>query len=380
MRRRRAAVVQTAAVVVAVGLGLLVPHLDVGFRIPGSRAVEMLIAVAAGTVTFIGLVFSLLFLVVQFSATTFTPRLHLFRDAPVVWRSFALYTAVVVYSFTASLVIGRSETTPGLVPIVAFTGVLASLVVYRRLQMTAFRSIQLASALSEISARAHTIFDWLYPAWEEGDRLPGAGADSAAEHEGLVVWNGRFVTVQAIDVRRVLAVAERERATVRFTVGVGETIYDGTPLASVRPAPSDRLRSAVLGAVTVGEERTFEQDPAFPLRLLSDIALRALSPAVNDPTTAIQALDAMDDLLRALVGRNLDVGEVAAADGTVRVVLSLPSWSDFLDVALDDLVALDSRSPSVSGRLSRLLQGLAASASPEKLTTIESRRRSLEVA
>ena len=74
----------------------------------------MLIAVGAGTVTFIGIVFSLLFLVVQFASTTFTPRLNLFRDDPIVWRAFAFYTAVVVYSLTAALVIRRDEKPPRL--------------------------------------------------------------------------------------------------------------------------------------------------------------------------------------------------------------------------------------------------------------------------
>ena len=85
----------------------------------------MLIAVGAGTVTFIGIVFSLLFLVVQFASTTFTPRLNLFRDDPIVWRAFAFYTAVVVYSLTAALVIGRDEKTSAVVPIIAFVAMLA---------------------------------------------------------------------------------------------------------------------------------------------------------------------------------------------------------------------------------------------------------------
>src|SRR5579884_3458107 len=84
--------------------------------------------------------------------------------------------------------------------------------------------------------------------------------------------------------------------------------------------------SRVLSALRVGEERTFEQDPAFALRVLADIALRAVAPAVNDPTTAVQALDAMDDLLRALATRDLDIMHVRAPDGAIRVSLVLPTW------------------------------------------------------
>jgi len=119
-RRLRAGTVQLLGVAAAIGLAFLVPQVHIGFDIPTTRAIEMLIAVGVGTVTFIGIVFSLLFLVVQFASTTFTPRLNLFRDDPIVWRAFAFYTAVVVYSFTAALVIGGDEKTSATVPIVAF--------------------------------------------------------------------------------------------------------------------------------------------------------------------------------------------------------------------------------------------------------------------
>ena len=150
--------------------------MHIGFDIPTTRAIEMLIAVGAGTVTFIGIVFSLLFLVVQFASTTFTPRLNLFRDDPIVWRAFAFYTAVVVYSLTAALVIGRDEKTSAIVPIVAFVAVLAVIIVYRRLQMGAFKSIQLASALAQIARRGREVIDGLY--------VPKAPASNATDGPG----------------------------------------------------------------------------------------------------------------------------------------------------------------------------------------------------
>ena len=124
-RRLRAGTVQLLGAAAAVGLAFIAPQVHIGFDIPTTRAIEMLIAVGAGTVTFIGIVFSLLFLVVQFASTTFTPRLNLFRDDPIVWRAFAFYTAVVVYSLTAALVIGRDEKTSAVVPIIAFVAILA---------------------------------------------------------------------------------------------------------------------------------------------------------------------------------------------------------------------------------------------------------------
>ena len=84
--------------------------------------------------------------------------------------------------------------------------------------------------------------------------------------------------------------------------------------------------AAVLAGLVTGQERTFGQDPLFAFRLLADIGMRALSPAVNDPATAVQVLDTTESLLRVLVSRDLDVAQVTDNTGTVRVVLVLPSW------------------------------------------------------
>jgi uncharacterized membrane protein len=381
-RRLRAGTVQLLGVAAAVGLAFLTPQVHIGFDIPTTRAIEMLIAVGAGTVTFIGIVFSLLFLVVQFATTTFTPRLSLFRDDPIVWRAFAFYTAVVVYSLTAALVIGQDEATSAVVPIVAFVAILAAIVVYRRLQMGAFTSIQLASALTQIARRGREVIDGLYvPRAPVSDWIDGPGLASApfALDKPLleIRWPRPPAVLQVIDVPRVLRAAERGRAVIDFKVASGQMIAEGALIALVSGHTEPELEQQILKALTVGEERTFEQDPAFALRLLADIGLRALSPAVNDPTTAVEALDAMDGLLRVLATRDLSLEQVASSDGTVRVRLVLPTWDDYLAVALDEIIALPAASPNVSRRILRLLDELAAITPPSRKSALEARRRQI---
>jgi len=108
--------------------------------------------------------------------------------------------------------------------------------------------------------------------------------------------------------------------------------------------------------------------------VLADIALRALSPAVNDPTTAVQALDAIDGLLRALATRQLSVGQIAGSDGTIRVRLVLPTWDEYIAVALDEIIALRYVSPNVSARIRRLLDELTALAPPSRRPALDARR------
>jgi uncharacterized membrane protein len=379
-RRLRAGIVQLLAIAIAIALAFGAPHIGVGFEIPTNRAIELLIAVGGATITFTGIVFSLLFLVVQFGSTTFTPRLNLFRDDPIVWRTFALYAGVVVYSFTAALVIGRDEHTSGAVPIVAFSGVLASLILYRRLQLNAFKSIQLASTLAQVARRGREVIDRLYtaPVTEPADQSePMVARPDSHSAQQQIRWSGPPGILQVIDVPRLLHTAERSDTLIRFTIGSGEMIPEGALIAVADGQSNPGLERELGAALTLGDERTFEQDPTLALRVLADIALRAVSPAVNDPTTAVQALDAIDGLLRPLATRELDIGCVAASDGVTRVILCLPNWDDYLAVALDEVIALPSRSPNVTGRLVRLLDDLAAIAPPSRQPSLGARRRPL---
>jgi uncharacterized membrane protein len=378
-RRLRAGVTQLLAVVFALALAFLVPQLPIGAEIPTTRVTEMLVAAGAGMVAFIGIVYSLLFLVVQFGTTTFTPRLNLFRDSPIVWRAFSFYTAVVVYSLTASLVIGGDETTRAIVPILAFTAVLVSIVLYRQLQTSAFNSIQLASTLAQVTRRGREVIDGLYtldaPATDPADIGYGTGDGSAARgdrHE--IRWPQPAAVLQVIDVPRVLRAAERADAVIEFKVGAGETIAEGAVLAVTGGPPDVTFEQEVVKACTAGVERTFEQDPQFALRVLADIALRALSAAVNDPTTAVQALDAADSLLRVLAVRELAVGRIGGSDGLPRVRLVLPTWEDYIGLALDEIIALAAVSPNVPRRILRLLDDLAEIAPEYRRPALDARR------
>lgn len=136
--------------------------------------------------------------------------------------------------------------------------------------------------------------------------------------------------------------------------------------------------TAVLAGLVTGPERTFHQDPLFAFRLLADIAMRALSPAVNDPATAVQVLDTIESLLQALVSQDLDMADVADDAGTVRVVLALPSWDDYLRTALDDLIESGFRSPMVLLRARLLLTTLLNAAPPARQPPITRRLQRAE--
>jgi len=323
------------------------------------RVSEALVAVGFGVLGLVSIIFSLLFLVVQWAFSSLSPRLNLFRDDPIVWRTFGFAIGVFVFSVTTALVIGDQTKVSVIVPAAEVVAVLAALAMIRSLQVRAFASIQLAPTLAAIAGQGRGILDDLYRRPWPADRRPAA---PLPPRHGSVTWPNRQVTLQQLDLGRLLRAADGIVIVLR--AGIGETLQEGAPVADLYGG--EVADAAVLGGLVTGQERTFHQDPLFAFRLLADIGLRALSAAVNDPATAVQVLDTIESLLRPLVSRDLDVADVADSAGAVRVVLALPSWEDYLRTGLDDLIESASRSPMVLLQARALLTSLLNAAPPSR--------------
>jgi uncharacterized membrane protein len=163
--------------------------------------------------------------------------------------------------------------------------------------------------------------------------------------------------------------AKAADAVIEIEAAIGDTLMDGMPLLMVLGAPQAIDERKLRNRILLGEQRTFEQDPKYAIRILVDIAIRALSPAINDPTTAVQALDQVEDLLLRL-GRcaSLEVGIVRSRDGEVRLVIPCPAWEDFLCLAFDEIMFYGAGSIQVMRRMNALIADLI-SLLPEKRNT-----------
>jgi uncharacterized membrane protein len=242
--------------------------------------------------------------------------------------------------------------------------VLVAIAVFRRLQGSAFQSIQLASTLAAVARRGREVVDGMYPDPIGAGSVPDRGtADPASRRD--VLWPDRDATLQVIDVRRLVRAAERTGGVIEVCLSPGEVIPELGRVAVVHGGDEATEREAIQ-ALQVGIERTFDQDPGLALRVLADIALRSVSPAVNDPTTAVQALDLVDGLLRMMMRRQLEVGTISGRDGRPRVLLRLPTWEDHVGVALDETIAMSADSLQVRRRVDRLLTDLIAIAPPRR--------------
>lgn len=377
-RRLRAGLAQIVCAVVGLVGGLALPALPPSPAVLSKDIVGALFTVGFGVIGLASVVFSLLFLVVQFTSGTFTPRLNLFGDDPIVWRTFAFAVGVFIYTITAALAVAHRGRVSVVVPVVALLLALVAALLMRTVQLRAFVFIRLTPCLDEINQRTRRVHDAVYSAPYRD--TPSEPVDLPAPVMPIR-WSGRPVVLQQINVPALLTAATDHDVVIALRVPIGGQLFDGDLLAEVHQhAIPDRL---LLRNTLTGRERTFDQDVTFGLRLLADIALRALSTAVNDPATAVQSLEQIHDLLRRLAGKELDIGYVADARGRVRLVIPLPTWDDYLRLALDEVIVAASHSPMVLVRLRDLLRGLydevprpRRSPVAERLGLVEDRLRS----
>jgi uncharacterized membrane protein len=168
--------------------------------------------------------------------------------------------------------------------------------------------------------------------------------------------------VTSVDDGRLTELARDAHAIFQVVPMVGDFVPNGAPLLRVwlrGTAPDhDSLASQLEAAVQVGPERTMTQDAAFGFRQLVDIAERALSPGVNDPTTAVQAIDELHDLLRRLATRAIPSPVRVDEEGSLLFLLPRPSWGEYVALAVDEIRQYGSGSIQVARRLRYLLLDL----------------------
>ncbi|MFD9406072.1 DUF2254 domain-containing protein [Streptomyces sp. NPDC059989] len=365
---------QLLCAVAGLVLGLLFPLLAAGPQVDAGRVSTLLFTIGFGVVSLVSIIYSMLFLVVQFSASTFTPRLGLFRDDPIVWRAFAFTVGVFVFCIVAGLRTGAHRQVSAFVAVAAMVLTLIALALMRTLQMRAFSSIQLGHSLTAIATRAHRLFDALYVRPYDPGRVVRAhpAASGAGNARTTAVrWSGPATVLQQFDVPALVRVAKEHDCSIAFRAAPGRSVSRGMELAGVTGGelPERVLREAVV----TGVERTFDQDPELPFRLLVDIALRALSPAVNDPATAVESLDRLEDLLARLADRELDIGNFPDEEGRLRVTVPVPDWEQYVRTAVDELVFAAAGSPMALRRMRDLLGRLQERAPEDRCAVLRER-------
>jgi uncharacterized membrane protein len=350
----------------AITAGLTFPRIETHFW-PGlaagmsvSAAMSIYSSLASGMIALTGIVFSLIFVMVTFSATAYSPRLALWvaRD-PVVSHALGIFTATFLYAFAALAWVDRSGS--GRVPIISAWLLVALLLASVAMLVALIQRVgllQIGRMLIFIGDQGRKVITTTYPLAESV--VPAGRPDEFRKRpqSQIVIHRGPPRSVQAVDVAALVKLAETSDGIIEMIAAVGDTVLELMPLLHVFGAGQTIDESKLRDAIELGDERTFEQDPKYAIRLLVDIAIRALSPAVNDPTTAVQALDQIGDLLLRLGRRRLEIGDFRDSSGKIRLVLPFPAWEDFVRLALDEILFCGANSIQVMRRMNALVNDL----------------------
>jgi uncharacterized membrane protein len=368
--------------------GLTLPRIEQAYlgaptlNLSVASAQAYLSAASSGMMALTGIVFAMAFVVVQFSAIAYSPRLVLwFARDRVLFHSLGAFSATFILAlFTLAWVDrGGSGTVPLLSSIVVATMIIVSMLLFSRL-VQRLSDLQVTNVLRLTGDKGREVIRNTFGPLEGKPRQPNQKRAASGTDLGPITqslrYSGEPRAVANLNIPALVEQAQRVGGAIIMTCAVGDTLVEGTLLLQVQGANSPIPERALMGAIRLDWERTFEQDPKYPIRLLVDIAIKALSPAINDPTTAVQTIDQLEDLLRRLGEHDLDAGCATDANGVVRLVFPLPTWEDYLALAFDEIRQYGSTSVQVMRRLRAALAGLMESLSSTE--RVEAARRYLE--
>ena len=333
-----------------------------------SAATAIYSSIASGMLALTGIVFSLTFVMVQFSATAYSPRLVLWisRDA-VMSHAIGVFIATFLYAIAA--LVGVDRNGAGKVPFVSAWVVVVLLLASVGMFISLIQRIgllQVNRMLIFTGDQGRRVITTMYPSVATPTTVTESHDFRALPCTQMLIHHGRPRCIQAVDVAALVDLGKLYGGIIEMVAGVGDTVVELTPLLRVFGAKNSIDERKLRDAILIGAERTFEQDPKYAIRLRVDIAIKALSPAINDPTTAVQALDQIEDLLLRMGQRCLEIGTHRDSDGNVRLVVPCPTWDDLVRLAFDEICAYGATSVQVMRRMNALVTDLAQAVQEER--------------
>jgi uncharacterized membrane protein len=324
--------------------------------------------VASSLFTLVVVVSSALLVAVQLASAQLTPRI-----IAMVYRTTKLkyILAIFAFSFTFSVatLVRLEQNVPWLTTYASAYGFLFCLGLYLYFVDSIGKMLRPSSALSAVAFEGREVIRTVYPRpLNEQLAAELAPIEILDGTPAQIVTNAVDGVVLAFDIKGLISLAERANCMIELVPEVGDFIAQGDPMFRVfggPQLPADRLRESV----ALGQERNMEQDPMFGFRITVDIASKALSPAINDPTTAVLAIDQLHHLLRDVGSRYLAEGHEKDQHGAVRLVYRTPYWDDFVRVAVTEVRQYGRDSVQVMRRLRAMLENLIETL-PERRTPL----------
>ena len=326
-----------------------------------ARAV--LTTIAGSMITLAGTVYSITIVALTLASMQFAPRVlrGFMRD-----RGNQVVLGFFVATFTYCLLVlrtVRSEEGVEFVPGRAVAGGLVLALVSLGMLIYfidhIFHGIQASSIINNVTNETIAQINHLYPdTWTEdipqAGPLPGQPAQRGETPDSWTpVPAGRSGYLQYIDYEALFSLAVQADAVIKQEHPNGSFVIEGGPLVYISPASrlTPTLGKQINGAFALGDHPTMQQDVAYGIRRLVDIALKAISPAVNDPTTALNCIDYLGSVLATLGNRKLPELDRADSTGQVRLIVSERTFHDYVRLALDQIRHYGAADPLIGIRL-----------------------------
>lgn len=329
------------------------------FNFSPEGARNLLSSLSGSLLTFLVFVVSSMLLIVQIASGQLTPRIIAlaFTNRFTQWT---LGLFVFTYTYALGTLARIDERVPQLSVALAVIATLISIVVLFWFAQQLGGSLRPVSILRNVGEATRQVIDQVYPQkyiadvskrrnWRDEVRSLGSRVVDYRSSSGVLL---------AIDTQRLVQMAGISKCVIELIPQVGDFLPKDEPLFRVYPSSATISEHDLQQSILVGSERTLELDPMFGFRIMVDIAARALSPAINDPTTAVMAIDQLHRLLRYVGERRLSDGTVYDSQGALRLAFPTPNWEDFTSMAFTEIRMFGISSIQIPRRLRAMLDHL----------------------
>ena len=333
-------------------------------------ATAVLSTVAASMVSLTALVLTITMVVVQLAMGQFSPRIvqRILQDKPSQ-LAIGLFVATFVHAMLALReVTNNGDGTgkvPGIAVLAAFLLVLASIAVLVIYVQHIGQALRVSALIELVGDDTRALVDRVYA--NKGESLP-----TDPPGEPRVVRARQSGVVTGIGTEELVEEATRADCLLELVPALGEFVPADAPLFRVHGNPQGLDEEKLHEALILKQERTLDEDVAYGIRMLVDIAERSLADSpLQDPTTTVQAIDRLHDLLRQLVRRPFPDGRYRDAAGALRLTVPSMTWEAYLLLATEEIRLAGAGSPPVTRRLKAALVDLRSIAPPERVAPID---------
>lgn len=327
-----------------------------GFGVKGAEA--LLQATVTAALSFLVFTFGSLLVALQVASGQMTPRII----ATTLLRINVVRYTVGLFIFTFLFAIGvqnRMETNVHQLPL--FVAALLSLLCFAAFLYLidyASRLLRPISILTRVGNDGLDVIASVYPDLSLGPGMPPSQRQKLGPPDRVIYHRGNSGIVLAVNINALRAAAEKTDGVIELVPQVGDFVAVDEPLFNLYGKAQGIDEAVLRTAIAFGSERTLEQDPTFAFRIVIDIANKALSPAINDPTTAVLAIDQLHRMLRSVGRRSLRTDEILDGTGQLRVIIRTPNWEDFVHLAFSEIRAYGGNNLQIMRRMRAMIENL----------------------